>query len=426
MMKILDSNKKNFYKRLDYIINKRKIIDRNTFRIVEKIINDVRKKKDKALIYYEKKFNSNSIIIPKEKEISKTIRMLDPKIKQAIDETCKRVKEWHLKQIPKDIFYKDKLNNKFYYKNKPIESTACYVPGNLPSTLIMCATPAIIAGVKRIVLCSPAVNGKLNGAVYYAAKKLGIREYYTLGGASAVMALAIGTKKVKPVNKIVGPGSKWVALSKKYVFLEGLCGIESANYGPSEILCIGDSTSSPEIIASSMIAQSEHDVDAMAILLSKSKELIKKTKSSINKQLKSLPRKRIASKSLKKNGLLIYAPNDKNILNITNHIGPEHIEVSLKNYKKYLNNKIIAGSICIGPYSSMGLSDYGPQNHNLSTHGSAKFSSGLGVKDFITQTSYNELSKKGVAKLGKTGILLSEIESLIGHSRSIKKRLERK
>ena len=425
-MKILDSSKKNFYKKLDNIINKRKIIDRNTFRIVERIINDVRKKKDKALVYYEKKFNSNSIVIPKEREILKTIRMLDPKIKQAINETCKRVKDWHLKQKPKDIYYKDKLNNKFYYKNKPIESAACYVPGNLPSTLIMCATPAIIAGVQRIVLCSPAANGKLNGAVYYAAKKLGIREYYSLGGASAVMALAMGTKKVKPVNKIVGPGSKWVALSKKYVFLEGLCGIESANYGPSEILCIGDSTSSPEIIASSMIAQSEHDVDAMAILLAKSKELIKKTKSSINKQLKSLPRKKIASKSLKKNGLLIHAPNDKNILNITNHIGPEHIEVSLKNYKKYLNNKIIAGSICIGPYSSMGLSDYGPQNHNLSTHGSAKFSSGLGVKDFITQTSYNELSKKGVAKLGKTGILLSEIESLIGHSRSIKKRMERK
>ena len=425
-MKILDSSKKNFYKKLDNIINKRKIIDRNTFRIVERIINDVRKKKDKALVYYEKKFNSNSIIIPKEREILKTIRMLDPKIKQAIDETCKRVKDWHLKQKPKDIYYKDKLNNKFYYKNKPIESAACYVPGNLPSTLIMCATPAIIAGVQRIVLCSPAANGKLNGAVYYAAKKLGIREYYSLGGASAVMALAMGTKKVKPVNKIVGPGSKWVALSKKYVFLEGLCGIESANYGPSEILCIGDSTSSPEIIASSMIAQSEHDVDAMAILLAKNKELIKKTKSSINKQLKSLPRKKIASKSLKKNGLLIHAPNDKNILNITNHIGPEHIEVSLKNYKKYLNNKIIAGSICIGPYSSMGLSDYGPQNHNLSTHGSAKFSSGLGVKDFLTQTSYNELSKKGVAKLGKSGILLSETESLIGHTRSIKKRMEKK
>tara|TARA_B100000963_G_scaffold281916_1_gene250484 strand:+ start:450 stop:1727 length:1278 start_codon:yes stop_codon:yes gene_type:complete len=425
-MKILSRNNKNFYNELDKILDRRKVVDRTTLKTVEKIIDDVRKNKDKALIRYEKRFNANSRIIPNNKDISKAIKSIDPKIKKAIDETCKRVKDWHVKQKPKDIFYKDKLNNKFYYKNKAINSVACYVPGNLPSTLIMCATPAIIAGVKRIVLCTPAVNGKLNGAVYYAAKKLGIKEYYSLSGASAIMALAMGTKKVKAVNKIVGPGSKWVALSKKYVFLEGLCGIESANYGPSEILCIGDSSSSPETTASSMLAQSEHDFDAMAILLSKSKELIKKTKSSINKQLKNLPRKKIASESLKKNGLLIYVPTDKEIINLTNYIGPEHIEVSLKNFKKYLNKKIIAGSICIGPYSSMGLSDYGPQNHNLSTHGSAKFSSGLGVKDFITQTSYNELSKKGIAKLGKNGILLSEIESLIGHTRSIKKRMEKK
>ena len=425
-MKILNSKNKNFYNELDKILCRRKVVDRTTLKTVEKIIDDVRKNKDKALIKYEKRFNANSRIIPSKKDISKAIKSINPKIKKAIDETCKRVKDWHLHQKPKDIFYKDKFNNKFYYKNKSIDSVSCYVPGNLPSTLIMCATPAIIAGVKRIVLCTPAVNGKLNGAVYYAAKKLGIKEYYSLSGASAIMALAMGTKKVKAVNKIVGPGSRWVALSKKYVFLEGLCGIESANYGPSEILCIGDSSSLPETTASSMLAQSEHDADSMAILLSKSKELIKKTKSSINKQLKNLPRKKIASESLKKNGLLIYVPTDKKIINLTNYIAPEHIEVSLKNFKKYLNKKIIAGSICIGPYSSMGLSDYGPQNHNLSTHGSAKFSSGLGVKDFITQTSYNELSKKGIAKLGKNGILLSEIESLIGHTRSIKKRMEKK
>ena len=425
MMKILDSNKKNFYRKLDNIINKRKIIDRNTFRTVEKIINDVRKKKDKALIYYEKKFNSNSIIIPKEKEISKTIKMLDPKIKQAIDETCKRVKDWHLKQKPKDIYYKDKLNNKFYYKNKPIESAACYVPGNLPSTLIMCATPAIIAGVKRIVLCSPAVNGKLNGAVYYAAKKLGIKEYYSLGGASAVMALAMGSKKVKAVNKIVGPGSKYVTLAKKIVFLEGLCGVD-ADYGPSEILIIGDSFTSPDIAASSMIAQSEHSGDNLAILLTQDRNFIKKIKLSIKNQLKNLPRNKIARKSLDNYGAIIYVKDEKKILSICDYVGPEHIEILSKNYKKYLKHNLIAGSVCIGPYSSMALSDYGPTQHSLPTSGSAKFSSGLGVKDFITQTSYNELSKKGVAKLGKTGILLSEIESLIGHSRSIKKRMERK
>ena len=196
-MKILDSNKKNFYIELDKIIKKRKALDRITYKKVEKIINDVRINKEKALIYYEKKFNSNSQIIPSKKEISQAIKKLDPKIKKSIDEIFKGVKTWHLKQKPKDIYYKDKYNNKFYYKNKPIESVACYVPGNLPSTLIMCATPALISGVKRIVLCTPKLNGKLNGAVYYAASLLGIKECYSLGGASAIMALATGTKKLK-------------------------------------------------------------------------------------------------------------------------------------------------------------------------------------------------------------------------------------
>ena len=423
-MKILNAQTSNFYSELDKIISKRNKIDKVTLKTVEKIINNVRKNKDKALVNYEKKFNNNSKIIPTKKEIDKAIKSLDPKIKKVIDQTYARVKKWHKKQMPKDIYFKDKLNNKFYYKNKAINSVACYVPGNLPSTLIMCATPAIIAGVKRIVLCTPRVNGKLNSAVYYTASILGIKESYNLGGASAIMALANGTPKVKSVNKIVGPGSKWVALAKKMVFLEGLCGIESANMGPSEILCWADASTSPDIVASSMLAQNEHDKGSMSILLTKDKSSIKKIRLSITNQLKDLPRKKIARKSLNDNAAIIYVKKDKDIINITNYLAPEHIEILLKNYKKYLNYNIIAGSICIGPYSSMALSDYGPTQHSLPTHGSAKFSSGLGVKDFITQTSYNQLSKKGVAKLGKSGYLLSKFENLLGHSRSIKKRME--
>ena len=425
-MKILNSNNRNFYSELDKIINKRKKINKSNFKIVEKIINNVRKNQDRALIFYERKFNNNSKIIPNKKQIAKAIKLLDPKIKKAIDETYKRVKDWHLKQKPKDIYYKDKLNNKFYYKNKAIESVACYVPENLPSTLVMCATPAIVAGVKRIVLCTPKINGKLNGAVYYAASILGIKESYSLGGASAIMALAMGTPKVKPVNKIVGPGSNWVTLAKKLVFLEGLCGIESMNAGPSEIICWADSLTSPDVVASSMLAQSEHDPESMAMLLTKEKSLIKKVELSIANQVKDLPRKKIAKKSLNMNGALIYASSDKKIVSIINHIAPEHIEILQKNYKKYLNDITNAGSICIGPYSSMALSDYGPTQHTLPTIGSAKFSSGLGVKEYIKQISYNELSKKGVAKLGKSGYLLSKFENLTGHSKSIKIRMRRK
>jgi histidinol dehydrogenase len=425
-MKILNSNSKNLYSELDKIINERKVINKSNLKTVEKIINDVRKHKDSALIKYERKFNNNSKIIPSKKEIAEAIKLLDPSVKRAIDDTYKRVKDWHLKQKPKDIYYKDKLGNKFHYKNKAIRSVACYVPGNLPSTLIMCATPAIVAGVKRIVLCTPKLNGKLNGAVYYAASILGIKESYNLGGASAIMALAMGTPKVKSVNKIVGPGSSWVALAKKLVFLEGLCGIESMNAGPSEIICWADSSTSPDIVASSMLAQSEHDPESMAILLTKDKNLIKKVELSITNQIKDLPRKEIAKKSLKANGALIYASSDKKIVSIINYIAPEHIEILNKNYKKYLNDITEAGSICIGAYSSMALSDYGPTQHTLPTSQSAKFSSGLGVKEFTKQISYNELSKKGVAKLGKSGYLLSTFEDLIGHSRSIKKRMEKK
>jgi len=425
-MKILNSENKNFYSELDKIINKRRRINKSNFKTVQQIINNVRKNKDKALMFYERKFNNNSKIVPSKKEIAKAIKLLDPKIKRAIDDTYKRVKEWHLKQKPKDIFYKDKLSNKFYYKNKAISSVACYVPGNLPSTLIMCATPAIVAGVKRIVLCTPKIKGKLNGAVYYAASILGIKESYNLGGASAIMALAMGTPKVKSVNKIVGPGSSWVALAKKLVFLEGLCGIESMNAGPSEIICWADSSTSSEIVASSLLAQSEHDPESMAILLTKDKNLINKVKLSVANQLKDLPRKKIAKRSLNVNGALIYAQSDQKIVSIINYIAPEHIEILQKNYKKYLRDINNAGSICTGNYSSMALSDYGPTQHTLPTSGSAKFSSGLGVREFIKQISYNELSKKGVAKLGKSGYLLSNFEDLVGHSRSIKIRMRRK
>lgn len=425
-MKILNSENKNFYSELDKIINKRRRINKSNFKTVQQIINNVRKNKDKALMFYERRFNNNSKIVPSKKEIAKAIKLLDPKIKKAIDETYKRVKVWHLKQKPKDILYKDKLSNKFYYKNKAISSVACYVPGNLPSTLIMCATPAIVAGVKRIALCTPKINGKLNGAVYYAASILGIKESYNLGGASAIMALAMGTPKVKSVNKIVGPGSSWVALAKKLVFLEGLCGIESMNAGPSEIICWADSLTSSEIVASSLLAQSEHDPESMAMLLTKDKNLINKVKLSVTNQLKDLPRKKIAKRSLNANGALIYAQSNRKIVSIINYIAPEHIEILQKNYKKYLKDINNAGSICIGNYSSMALSDYGPTQHTLPTSGSAKFSSGLGVREFIKQISYNELSKKGVAKLGKSGYLLSNFEDLVGHSKSIKMRMRRK
>ena len=425
MIKILNSNKKNFSIELNKLLNKRRIINKSHLKTVQKIISNVKKNKDKALIYYEKKFNRNSKIIPSKNEIKKAIKSLDPKVKKAIDDAHKRIKEWHSKQKIRDIYYKDKLNNKFFYRTVPISSCALYVPKNLPSALLMCATPAIAAGVKRIVVLTPSVNGKLDPAIYYVAKKLKLKEIYALSGAAAVAAAAYGTKKIKPVSKIIGAGSIYTSLAKKLVSLDGVCGTEAAFLGPSEIVIWADNSVTAEEVVSSCIAQSEHDKNSMAILVTKSKKLIKEVKISLSKQLKDLPRKTIAQKSLKNNGALIYAKSDKKIISILNTIAPEHIEIATKNPKRYWKHITNAGSVVLGKYGCMASSDYHSQ-HQLPTHGSAKYSSGLGVKDYIKQIIYNEMTKKGIAKFGQTGYVLSKEENLIGHSRSIKIKMRRK
>ena len=226
MIKILDSTKKNFYTKLNKLLNNRRIVKKSNLETVQKIINNVRKNKDRALVYYEKKFNSNSNIIPSKKQIKQAIKLLDPKVKKAIDDAHKRIKEWHSKQKIKDIYYKDKLNNKFYYRTVAISDVAVYVPSGLPSCLLMCATPAVAAGVKRIVILTPSVDGKLNPSIMYAASKLGLNEIYAVSGASAIAAAAYGTPKIKPVSKIVGAGSLYTSLAKKLVSLEGVCGSE--------------------------------------------------------------------------------------------------------------------------------------------------------------------------------------------------------
>ncbi len=425
MIKILDSNKKNFYVKLNQLLNNRRNVKKSNLKTVQKIINNVKKNKDKALIYYEKKFNNNSKIVPSKKQIEKAIKSLDPKVKKAIDDAYKRIKEWHSKQKIKDIYYKDKLNNKFYYRKVPISDVACYVPSNLPSCLLMCATPAILSGVKRIVILTPSVNGKLNPAVYYAASKLKLKEIYAVSGASAVAAAAYGTPTIKPVSKIVGAGSLFTSLAKRLVSLEGVCGIESAFLGPSEIVVWADTTLSAKEIGSSCLAQLEHSPDSMAIFVTKSKKLLKEVKISLLQQLKDLTNKTIIQKSLKNNSALIYASSEKKIISILNFIAPEHIEIAIKNYKKYINQINNVGSVVLGKYGCMASSDYHSQ-HQLPTHGSAKYSSGLGVKDFVKFISYNKMTKKGIAKYGNTGYVLSKYEKLIAHSKSIKIKMRKK
>jgi histidinol dehydrogenase len=427
-MRILNSNIKNFDIILDKLLLQRRNKIQSKSNSIKSIIEDVKKNGDKAVLKYEKKFNKNKIIVPNSKKIKKSIALLSKKVKQAIDLAYKRIYKFHSLQKFRNISYTDSFKNKLEYKYLPIESVAIYVPGSsvsYPSSVLMNAIPAVVAGVDRIVMINPGLKGEQNSAVLYAAQKCKIKEIYSIGGPSAIAAIAYGTKKIKKVNKIVGPGNSYVAAAKKEVF--GDVGIEGMTAGPSEVTIVCDKFSNPEWVASDLIGQAEHDKHAQCILISKDKRLIRNVKLEIFKQLKEISRASIAKKSLIKNGILIYVKSDKKIIDIVNKISPEHLELNVKNYKKLILKIKNSGSICLGKYAVMAMSDYNVgTNHVLPTDGSAMYASGISVNEFYKRISYINLSKKGIESLGPSAITLANYEGLTGHAQSIKKRIRRK
>ncbi len=421
MIKILDCKNSNYLSRLKLILEKRRFRSKINTDIVVKILKDVKKNKKKALLKYERKFSQNNKIKPSKEEINKSIKSLNPKIKKAIDFAYSRILKFHSLQKINNIKYTDKLNNKIEYRYIPIQSVGIYVPANLPSSLLMNAIPAKkIVGVERVVLANPRLNGKLNPAVMYAAKKCGISEIVCAGGSQAIASLAY----IQKVNKIIGPGNDYVARAKKEIF--GDVGMEGMIAGPSEITIVADKDTSLKEVITSMISQAEHDVNSQSILITNNLDLIQALKKILKKELNKIPRKEIAKRSLLKNGLIIRIYNDKQIIESINEIAPEHLELNIKNYKKLISKIKNAGSIMLGKYSPMSASDYaiGP-SHCLPTLGSAKFSSGLNVDEFYKKTSYIKLSKKGIEVIGKKAITLAEYEGLIGHAQSIKSRIRR-
>ena len=421
MIKLINCKNKNYKNKLKLFLDRRrsgKIVDTS---IVSKIIKDIKKNKLKALIKYEKKFSKNTKIKPTQREINQSIKTLDPKVKKAIDFAYSRIFKFHSLQKAKNIKYVDRYKNKIEYKHVPIQKIGVYVPANLPSTLLMNAIPAKIARVKRIVVANPILNGNLNAAVMYAAKKCGVEEIITCGGAQAIGSLAY----IQQVNKITGPGNDYVAKAKQLVF--GDVGIESMIAGPSEICIVADNKTELNEITTSMLGQSEHDENSQSILVTKYKDLINKIQKDLNINLKKLSRKKTVSKSLKNHGLVVLCQNDKQIIDVVNEVAPEHLELNISNYKKYISNIYNAGSICIGKYSPMAVTDYNAgSNHTLPTLGSAKFSSGLNLGEFYKKISYITLSKKGVEKIGESAIHLAKYESLTAHMLSIRSRMRRK
>jgi histidinol dehydrogenase len=432
MLKFIKANKKNFLENLENILQKRKLQNPTIDLRVKKIIQDIKKNKYIALIKYEKKYSKQKTIslnnikftIP---ERNKIIKKLDKRTKNSIDLAFNRIFNFHKKQKLSSYSFRDKLGNSFAYKSNALNRVGVYVPGgkaNYPSSVLMNCIPALVAGVKEIYMTTPAMNKFYNPAVIYAAQKCRVKEIYKIGGAQAIAAMAYGTKTVQQVDKIVGPGNSFVASAKKQVF--GDVGIDMIA-GPSEVTIVADTSSKPDWIAADLIAQAEHDETAQSIILADNIKIIKKINYFLLQQLKNLPKKTTASKSLKNFGLAILIKNKKVLTDAINLIAPEHLEIFTKNSSKILKNVRNVGSVFLGEYSPEAIGDYlaGP-NHVLPTSGSARFSSGLSVYDFLKRYSIIKMTKSGIERLGTSVINLAEYENLEGHANSIKIRLKKK
>ena len=425
MIKTLNCKSKNYKNKLIKLLELRRSVKSVNTSIVSKILKDIKKNGNKALLKYERRLSQNNNIISTSNEINKVIRSLDPKVKKAIDFAYNKISYFHKKQLKslKNISYTDNLKNKLEYRTIPISKLGIYTPSGLPTSLLMTATLARLAKVKNIVLATPKINGKLNSAIMYVAKKAGIKSILNCGGAQAIAALAY----LKQCEKIVGPGSTWVAEAKRQ--LSGkIIGTEAAYAGESEICVIADKKTSINQIIWSLLGQSEHSPGSQSILITKDQHVINKVKKEIPKALKNLPRKKIATKAIRNNCILIKAKSDQNIIELVNLISPEHLEINCKKHSKYSKSIINAGSIMCGENSAMVLTDMGVvgPNHILPTHMSSKYSSGLNINEMVKKISVVTMSKKSLEKIGNHAITLSEYEGLRGHTQSILSRMRRK
>ena len=431
MVKIIKYNDSNFSGALEKIIKSKRVGSEEVKLSVSRILEDIKKNKDKALFKYAKKFDN---ISNPEKELKvKNIEIKNAKLScskeslKALKIAAKRIEKFHKNQIPKNINYSDKDDVKVKTRWLPLESAGIYVPGgkaSYPSSVLMSAIPAKVAGVKNITMTVPSPKGKINPLILAAAELCNIKDIFRVGGAQAIGSLAYGTKTIGPVDIIVGPGNQWVAEAKKQVL--GDVNIDMMA-GPSEILIVADKNNNPDWIAYDMLAQAEHDESAQSILITDSEIFAKQVNISIEKEVKRLSRSEIIKKSLKKNGVIIIIKDLKNSPDIINKIGPEHLSLMFKNCQNIEKNIYNAGVIFIGKWTPEAMGDYiiGP-SHVLPTNGAAKNSSGLSVYNFIKRISTIKTTQNTIKALGPSAKIIADCEGLNAHAESIQARLDEK
>ena len=428
-MKTLDTRSKEFLKKFAPLENRASSLEEGIAGTVDKILRDIKKNGDRALFGWTEKLDG--IRLTKKTAAVSPQRLkgagkgLSPKLKAAIKTAFKNIKNFHARQVEKSWSMKTG-GSTVGQLVRPIERVGLYVPGgtaSYPSSVLMNALPAKVAGVRELVVCSPAPTGEISESVLYAAHLCGIKEFYRVGGAQAVAAMAYGTKTIKKVDKIVGPGNAYVAQAKRAVF--GQVDIDMIA-GPSEICIVADSSANPAWCAADILSQAEHDERAWAVLISPSKTVIDKVGKEVSRQLKSLPRKAIAAKCLAKNFYAIKTGSVKEAIALANAIAPEHLQLAIKNGAARVKEVQNAGAVFVGHYTPEVLGDYlaGP-NHVLPTSGSARFFSPLGVYDFTKRSSVINYSKKDFLKAAEKLAVLAEAEGLTAHARAAKIRVEK-
>ena len=332
--------------------------------------------------------------------------------------------DFHLRQKPADLFFTDPLGVQLGWRWRPIDAVGLYVPGGLatyPSSVIMNAVPAKVAGCRRLAMVMPTPDGHINPLALAAARIAGVDEIYRVGGAQAIAALAYGTDTIAPVDKIVGPGNAYVAAAKRRVF--GIVGIDMIA-GPSEVVVLADRNADPRFVAADLLAQAEHDEAAQSILITDDAEFARAVEAEVERQLESLPRAKIAGASWRDNGAIILCPSLEAAIPLVDRLAPEHLEIMADNADALSDKINNAGAIFLGSHTPEAIGDYvGGSNHVLPTARSARFSSGLGVLDFMKRTSLLKCDARSLDVLGPAAIALGEAEGLEAHARSVALRL---
>jgi histidinol dehydrogenase len=424
----LDSRDGNFASDFAALVESKRAGEADVEAAVAEIVARVRREGDAALLDYTRRFDGLDLTPDKlrvaKDEIGAAFESCEPRSITALELAASRIEAYHRRQLPKDEFYEDESGVGLGTRWSAIQSVGLYVPGGTaayPSSVLMNTVPARIAGVPRIVMAVPAPQGRLNPLVLAAARIAGITEIYRIGGAQAVAALAFGTETIVPVDKIVGPGNAYVAAAKRQVF--GRVGIDMVA-GPSEILVVADGDNDPAWIAADLLSQAEHDRLAQAILITNDRQLARAVIHAAEGQLKTLPRAEIARDSWNTYGAVITVADLAEAPTLVDRLAPEHVELVVADPESLARRITNAGAVFLGRYTPEAIGDYvGGPSHVLPTSRSARFSSGLGVLDFMKRTSWLRCDAESLRAIGPAAVTLAKAEGLDAHARSVAIRL---